>query len=304
MKITEEVQTALAEKRGVVALESTIFSNLGLPSPANQQALERSIAAVRSSGAVPAVTAVIDGVARVGLEPSEHARILGEARKTSERELGIAVGQGWEVGATTVSASVALCAAAGVSVFSTGGIGGVHRGSEHTGDVSADLGAIARHSVLTVCAGAKSFLDIPKTLELLETLGVPVIGYRTNEFPMFYSASSGIALAQRADSPAEVAKILQARLSLGGGGTVLCIPVPTADEIPRDEMVAATQTALADADAARLPGPEITPFVLARLSAVTKGRTIPTNLALAENNATVAGQVAVALAERHGGENA
>jgi pseudouridine-5'-phosphate glycosidase len=296
MKITEEVQTALLEGRGVVGLESTIFSNLGLPSPANEEALHRSLAAVRSSGSVPAITAIIDGAPRVGLDPSEHHRILGEARKTSERELGLAIGQGWAVGATTVSASLALCAAAGVSVFATGGIGGVHQGSELTGDVSADLGAIARHPVLTVCAGAKSFLDLPKTLELLETLGAPVIGYQTDDFPMFYSASSGIHLGARVDTPEEMVRVLNARRALNGGGTVLAVPVPLDQEIPSSAMLSATEQALADADKAGLTGPQITPFVLARLSAVTEGRTIPTNLALAENNARVAGEVAMLLA--------
>ena len=296
MRITEEVQTAILEGRGVVGLESTIFSNLGLPSPANEEALNRSIAAVRSSGSVPAVTAIINGVPRMGLDASEHHRILGEARKTSERELGLAIGQGWAVGATTVSASVALCAAAKVSVFATGGIGGVHRGSELTGDISADLGAIARHPILTVCAGAKSFLDLPKTLELLETLGAPVIGYQTNEFPMFYSASSGIPLGARVDTAEEMVRVLNARRALNGGGTVLAVPVPINQQIPRGEMLAATEQALADADNAGLAGPEITPFVLARLSAVTQGRTIPTNMALAENNARVAGEVAMVLA--------
>lgn len=295
VQLTDEVQTALSEGRGVVALESTIFSTLGLPSPANEEALDRSIAAIRESGSVPAVTAVIDGVPRMGLTVSEHPRILGEARKTSERELGLAVGQQWSVGATTVSASVALCAAAGVSVFSTGGIGGVHRGSEVTGDVSADLGAIAKHPVLTVCAGAKSFLDLAKTLELLETFGVPVVGYQTNDFPMFYAPSSGLHIGARVESPAEMAEVFAARVALGGGGTVLAVPLPLVDAIPSDELKAATEAALTAADEANLYGPEITPFVLARLAAVTEGRTLPANLSLAENNARIAGQVATAL---------
>lgn len=293
--LTDEVQTALAEGRGVVGLESTIFSNLGLPSPTNEEALDRSITAIRESGSVPAVTAVIDGVPRMGLTEAEHPRILGEARKTSERELGLAVGQKWSVGATTVSASVALCAAAGVSVFSTGGIGGVHRGSEITGDVSADLGAIANHPVLTVCAGAKSFLDLAKTLELLETLGAPVVGYQTNDFPMFYSPASGLHIGSRVESPAEMARVFAARVALGGGGTVLAVPIPLADAIPSDELKAATEAALAAADDANLYGPQITPFVLAHLAAVTEGRTLPANLSLAENNARIAGQVAAAL---------
>ena len=294
--LTDEVQTALKEGLGVVALESTLFSNLGLPSPANEEALDRSIAAIRESGSVPAVTAVIDGVPRMGLTESEHPRILGEARKTSERELGLAVGQKWSVGATTVSASVALCAAAGVAVFATGGIGGVHRGSEITGDVSADLGAIANHPVLTVCAGAKSFLDLARTLELLETLGAPVVGYQTNDFPMFYAPSSGLHIGSRVENPAEMADVFAARVALGGGGTVLAVPLPLADAIDSDELKAATAAALAAADEANLYGPEITPFVLARLAAATEGRTLPANLSLAENNARIAGLVAAALA--------
>ncbi|MFM8264625.1 MAG: pseudouridine-5'-phosphate glycosidase, partial [Acidimicrobiia bacterium] len=178
LRIAAEVADALTARRAVVALESTIFSNLGLPSPANREALDRCIAAVRSHGAVPAVTAVIDGVARVGLEVAEHERILGPARKVAERDLAIAIAERWEVGATTVSASLALAALAGISVFATGGIGGVHRGAELHGDVSADLSALARHPVVTVSAGAKSFLDLPRTLEMLETLGVPVVGHQ------------------------------------------------------------------------------------------------------------------------------
>ena len=293
--LTDEVQTALYEGRGVFGLESTIFSNLGLPSPANEEALDRSIAAIRESGSVPAVTAVIDGVPRMGLTEAEHPRILGEALKTSERELGLAVGQKWSVGATTVSASVALCAAAGVAIFATGGIGGVHRGSEITGDVSADLGAIAKHPVLTVCAGAKSFLDLARTLELLETLGAPVVGYQTNDFPMFYAPSSGLHIGSRVETPAEMADVFAARVALGGGGTVLAVPIPLADAIDSGELKAATAAALGAAAEANLYGPEITPFVLARLAAATKGRTLPANLSLAENNAKIAGQVAAAL---------
>ncbi|MGA1261581.1 MAG: pseudouridine-5'-phosphate glycosidase, partial [Ilumatobacteraceae bacterium] len=175
IRVSPEVADALADQRAVVALESTIFSNLGLPSPANREALTRCIAAVRAAGAVPAVTAVLDGVARVGLVDHEHDRILGAARKVAERDLAVAIGESWQFGATTVSASLALAARVGVQVFATGGIGGVHRGAELHGDVSADLPALARHSVVTVSAGAKSFLDLPRTLEMLETLSVPVI---------------------------------------------------------------------------------------------------------------------------------
>lgn len=163
--VSDEVTAALAEGRGVVTLESTIFSNLGLPSPANREALDRCLAAVRAGGAVPAVTAVLDGVPRVGIDESEHERILGPARKAAERDLPVAVAQRWEFGATTVSASVALSALAGVKVFATGGLGGVHRGAELTFDVSADLDALASHPVVVVSAGAKAFLDLPRTLD-------------------------------------------------------------------------------------------------------------------------------------------
>ena len=192
IRVSEEVRDTLASGGAVVALESTIFSNLGLPSPANAQALDRCIDAIRSAGAVPAITAVIDGVPRVGLQVHEHERILGKAQKAGEREIALAVAQGWAVGATTVSASLLLAAQAGIGVFATGGIGGVHRDSHLHGDISADLGALAAHPVVTVCAGAKSFLDLPRTLEYLETLGVPVVGVACDEFPAFTVHSSGL----------------------------------------------------------------------------------------------------------------
>ena len=198
--IDAEVAAALAAGGAVVALESTIFSNLGLPSPANAEALDRCLAAVRRGGAVPAVTAVLDGVARLGLAPGEHERILGPARKAAERDLAVALAQGWPVGATTVSASVALAHLGGVSVFATGGIGGVHRGASETGDVSADLDALARHPVVTVCAGAKVFLDLARTLEELERIGVPVLGWRHDWFPAFYTRSSGLRVPHRVES--------------------------------------------------------------------------------------------------------
>ncbi|HKA05440.1 MAG TPA: pseudouridine-5'-phosphate glycosidase, partial [Acidimicrobiales bacterium] len=205
------MSTALAAGRPVVAMESTIFSNLGLPAPANIEALDRCLAAVRAAGAVPAITAVLDGAARVGLDPTEHERICGPARKVAERDLAVAVAQGWPYGATTVSASLALSAAVGISVFSTGGIGGVHRNAEETGDVSADLDAIAHHPLVTVCAGAKAFLDLPRTLEELERIGVPVLGWRHDWFPAFYTRSSGLPVPHRVETADEVAAVLANR---------------------------------------------------------------------------------------------
>jgi len=292
LRVSAEVQDALAHGHAVVGLESTIYSHLGLPSPANYEALQRSTEAIRAQGAVPAITAILDGVACIGLEPHEHERILGPAQKTAERDIAVALTQRWSVGATTVSASLALCAAAGISVFATGGIGGVHLGSEKTGDVSGDLGAIALHPLLTVCAGAKAFLDIPKTLEFLETEAVPVLGYQTDEFPMFYARSSGVRCPARVESPAEVAEILAQRLAWDQGGVLLGVPVPAADAIPAAEIQGAIEAALSRTSDVR--GAAVTPFVLEQIAEITGGRSIPANLALAENNASVAARVAVA----------
>jgi pseudouridylate synthase len=290
-----EVKAALADGTAIVAMESTIFSNLGLPAPFNAEALDRCIAAVRHGGAVPAVTAVLDGVARVGLEPSEHERILGVGHKAAERDLSVAIAQGWSFGATTVSASVALAAAAGVSVFATGGIGGVHRGSELTGDVSADLEALAHHPVITVCAGAKAFLDLPRTLEYLETVCVPVLGWQHDWFPAFYTRSSGLPIPHRVEGAGEVAAIFAAR-SRDRAGLLLTVPIPAADEIDAEQLGTVLAAALADCAAAGIVGAAITPFVLGRIATATAGRSLPANLALAENNAAVAAAVAVAIA--------
>ena len=290
-KLSPEVAAALADGKAVVALESTIFSNLGLPSPANGEALERCLSVIRSHGAVPAVTAVLDGVPRVGLAQSEHERILGTARKVAERDLAVAIGERWSFGATTVSASLALAAAAGIRVFATGGIGGVHRGAELHGDVSADLPALARHPVVTVSAGAKSFLDLPRTLEMLETLGVPVIGHRCNEFPAFTVVSSGIRLSHRVDDLDTLARIASVRLSMGGG-MLVCTPVPAAEAIDADVMNAAITRALSEAERKGATGPAVTPIVLAEIAHETSGVAVRANLALAENNASLAANLA------------
>ncbi len=291
-----EVAEALAAGHPVVALESTIFSSIGLPSPANREALTRCEAAIRAEGGVPAVTAVLDGVPRVGIEPHEVDRVLGGVLKVAERDLPVAVAMQVAVGCTTVSATVALCAAAGVRVFATGGMGGVHRDDHLTGDVSADLGALARHPVATVTAGAKAFLDLAKTLEMLDTLGVPVVGMRTDRFPAFYTRDSGFAVPHRVETEAQVAAILQARLDLGlPGGVVVANPIPAEAALPQAEVDSAISTALQAAAAAGLRGAAVTPFVLGRLAAVTDGRSIPANLALAEHNATVAARIAIAL---------
>ena len=292
--VSNEVSAALAAGQPVVALESTIFSNLGLPDPANAEALERCTRAVRRRGVVPAVTAVLDGVARVGLEPGEERRILGPARKVAERDVAVAMAQGWDFGATTVSASVALAASAGVEVFATGGIGGVHRGAELTGDISADLDALAHHPVVTVCAGAKAFLDLARTLEYLETVGVPVLGWRHDHLPAFYTRSSGLAVPHRVETADEVAAVLRGR-SRAHTGVLLTVPIPAADELDVAELDAVLTRALEDGDREGIVGAAVTPFVLGRIAAATEGRSIPANLALAEHNAEVAAEVAVAL---------
>ena len=294
--VSEEVATALSEGTAVVSLESTIFSNLGLPAPANTEVHRLCTAAVRSAGAIPALTAVLDGVGRVGIGEDELDRVLSCSTKVAGRDLPVAIGLGLESGVTTVSASLALSAITGIRVFATGGIGGVHRGSDLTGDISADLEALARFRVACFSAGAKAFLDLSRTLEYLETVGVPVVGYRTDDFPAFYTRSSGLGVPHRVDKPAEAAAIIESFTEVGHtGGVLFVVPIPEADELDAETLEAALDVALADAAAAAVSGPDVTPFVLARILTATDGRSIPANLALAENNAKVAAEVAVAL---------
>ena len=296
-----EVADALAAGAPVVALESTIFSTLGLPRPANRDALERCVATVRAGGAVPAITAVLDGVPRVGVDAEEHDRICGSASKAAERDLGVAVAASWPYGATTVSASLALADAAGIRVFSTGGIGGVHRGAEVTGDVSADLDAIAHHPLVAVCAGAKAFLDLPRTLEHLETAGVPVLGWRHDWFPAFYTRSSGLPVPHRVETADEVAAVLAHR-TRADLGVLLTVPIPEAAELDPETMDATIAIALSDAAEAEVTGAAVTPYILERIAQVTAGTSVPANLALAENNAGVAGLVAGAVAAAKAGD--
>jgi len=293
--VAEPVADALADGRAVVAMESTIFSNLGLPAPANAEALRRCKQAVLKAGAVPAVTAIIDGRPHVGLDERQEERILSGSHKVAERDISVAIAQRWELGMTTVSASVSLAHAVGIRVFATGGIGGVHRGAELTGDVSADLDAIASHPVVTVCAGAKAFLDLPRTLEYLETVGVPVLGWQHDWFPAFYSRSSGLPVPHRVEAASEVAGVLRYR-ARPDTGVLLTVPIPAEDEIPAEDIESALQSALRASVAEHVSGPAVTPFVLARIEEQTTGGSVPANLALAENNALVAAVVAVAIA--------
>jgi pseudouridine-5'-phosphate glycosidase len=298
--IAERVARALAEREPVVALESTVFSRLGLPDPAGREARRRVYEAVVAGGAVPALTVVLDGVARVGVGEPELEQVHAADRKVGERDLGVAAAQGWPAAATTVSASVALAATAGIDVFATGGIGGVHRDWAETGDESADLGALARHPVVTVCAGAKSFLDLPRTLERLETLGVPVVGLGTErgEFPAFWSRRSGLRVPHEAATPAEAAAVVVAARDLGyGGGVLVVTPVPAPDEVPFEELQPVIDAALAEATRAGINGGAVTPFVVERIAAATGGRTVAANVALVEHNAAVAASIAAVLAD-------
>lgn len=295
IQIGSALADALAAGVSPVALESTIFSNLGLPSPANTEALQRCNAAIRAAGAEPALTAVLNGAAVVGVEEEFYGQICGPARKVAERDIAVAVAQGWSYGATTVSASVALAAAARLRVFATGGLGGVHRDVEDSMDISADLKALSVHPVVTVASGAKVFLDLARTLEFLETNSVPVLGFQTDEFPAFYARSSGLAIPHRVDSAEEIAAIAQAHWDLGGGGVLVANPVPEDAAIDRDVIEEAVETALQTASGQQVTGPAITPLVLAEISKLTDGHSIATNLALAESNAVLAANIALAL---------
>ena len=296
LRLAGDVANALAAGRPVVALESTLISH-GLPHPVNRETARDCEEVVRAGGATPATVAVLGGVPTVGLTADEldHLATAGGVRKASRRDLGAAVGLK-QTAATTVSATMALAHAAGIRVFATGGIGGAHRGDDPF-DISADLTELGRTPVLVVCAGAKSILHLPRTLEILETLGVPVLGYQTDRFPAFYvrSGRTTLPVSARVDSPAEAAAVFAAHTRMGGGGVVLAQPCPEDVAVPADEFEAALDRAEAEAAAAGVGGPALTPFLLARLAELTGGRTLAANRALIVNNARLAAAVAVAL---------
>ena len=296
---TPEVGQALADGRPVVALESTTITH-GMPWPTNAETARRVEAVVREHGATPATIAVMDGRIRVGLDDAQlEALARGEgAHKLSRRDLGTALAQGWR-GGTTVAATMICAERAGIAVFATGGIGGVHRGGEHSLDVSADLHELGRTPVAVVSAGCKAILDIPRTLEVLETQGVPVIGYGCDEVPAFYTRHSGCAAPLRLDTPAQVAAAMHAQWSLGlRTGLLVANPIPEADAMPREEIEAAIEAALADADARGITGKDVTPFLLARVVERTGERSLRANVALVLDNARVAAAIATAYAER------
>ncbi len=296
IQIAPFVSRALAGRRAVVALESTLITH-GLPYPDNLETAQQIQQTIRDAGGVPATIAVLGGQVTVGLDDKqlEYLATAKNVRKCSRRDLGTVVALK-EDGATTVAGTMIIAAMAGISVFATGGIGGVHRG--HPFDMSADLEELARTGVTVVCAGAKSLLDLPLTLEQLETRGVPVIGYGTDELPAFFSRSSGLPVSVRADTPEQVAAIIRARFELGlSGGELVTVPVPAEDELPRDEAEAAIQEATRMADYSGITGAAVTPFILARIVELTNGKSKKANISLLLNNARVATQIAQALVQ-------
>jgi len=294
IRVLPEVQAALKEGQPVVALESTIVAH-GMPYPANLETAQAVEAIVREEGAVPATVAVVDGAVQVGCDAATLERLASEpgVAKVSRRDLPVVLAKG-TLGATTVSGTLIGAGLAGISVFVTGGIGGVHRGVAETWDISADLDELARHDVAVVSAGAKSILDLPKTLEVLETKGITVLGYGTDEFPAFFTPKSGLAVTHRADTPAEVASVLKAKWGLGlEGGVLVANPVPAASGF---DAAAATEQALADAQRQGVEGKALTPFLLKHIAEATKGQSLAANVALVKHNARVGARIAVAYA--------
>ncbi|MCY6380342.1 pseudouridine-5'-phosphate glycosidase [Hoeflea prorocentri] len=298
LSFSAEVRAALEAGNPVVALESTIITH-GMPWPGNLDMARGVEDIIRNAGAVPATIAVIDGQLNIGLEDEALNALAqrSDAMKVSRADLPFAVATG-RTGATTVAATMIAAALAGIGVFATGGIGGVHRGAETDFDISADLEELARTSVIVVCAGAKAILDIPKTLEVLETKGVPVVTYGADELPAFWSRTSGLRSPLRLDSADDIARFQKTRTAMGiDGGMLIANPVPQNDEIPRGEMEAHIAEALERARAKGVSGKEVTPFLLSEILTITKGRSLDTNIALVRNNALLAAQIAMALAK-------
>jgi pseudouridine-5'-phosphate glycosidase len=294
LEIRSEVQNALDANSPLVALESALISH-GLSYPQNLETAQAMEQMVRENGAVPATIAVIEGKIRVGLTERELERLATrkDIRKVSRRDLPIVVAQKMD-GATTVAATMHIAALAGIEVLATGGIGGVHRGGPS--DISADLPELARTRVAVVCSGAKSILDLPLTLEWLETYGVPVLGYETNEFPAFYSRESGLSVDVRVDTPAEAARIIRTKWALGlEGGVLVTVPVPEEAELPRELAEKAIELALTAAKEYGVAGKALTPFLLSQVAHITEGRSLAANVAFLKNNAAVAARIAGAL---------
>ncbi len=297
LDVADDVAHALRAGEPVVALESTLISH-GMPWPRNVETALALEADVRANGAVPATIAIVDGRLKAGLSRDALER-LGRGpgvAKASRRDIPLLVARG-DTGATTVSATMIVAAMAGIRVFATGGIGGVHRGAQATFDISADLMELARTDVAVVCAGAKAILDLRLTLEYLETHGVPVVGYRTDRLPAFYTRDSGLGVDARADAPEDVARIMKAKWDLGlAGGIVVANPIPASCEVPRERVERAIEDALAEAQAKGVAGKALTPFLLERVNALTGGESLAGNVELVRDNARLAARVAVAYA--------
>jgi pseudouridine-5'-phosphate glycosidase len=294
LNIAPEVANAISEQRAVVALESTVIAH-GLPRPQNLETASLLETVVRDGGAMPATIAILDGKLSAGLN-EDQIRLLADAndiRKISTRDIAIAVARGWN-GATTVASTTWIAHRAGIKVFSTGGIGGVHRGS--LPDVSADLPELARTPIIVVCSGAKTVLDLPATREWLETHGVTVVGYQCDELPAFYSRQSGLPIDVRADSPEDVAQIFRAQRALGLESALLVtVPVPVKFEVPAEALQEVLATALEDAEWKEITGAALTPFLLSQMAERSGGTTLRANIALLENNARVAAAIARAV---------
>ena len=297
LSVGSEVRKALGAGKPVVALESTIITH-GMPYPANLETARAVEAVVRDHGATPATIAVLDGRLVAGMDDAtlEHLAQAKGVTKASRRDLAAVLVQNGTAG-TTVAATMIVAALAGIAVFATGGIGGVHRGAEETFDISADLLELASTPVTVVCAGAKSILDLPKTLEVLETHGVPVLGYGSNEFPAFYSRGSGYPVDHRFDAPEDIARVIGAQRTLGlKTGILVTNPIPMTDAIDSAEIDPHIAEAVRDAERQGVARKDLTPFLLQRILELTGGRSLEANIALVKNNAMLAAKVAVALA--------
>ncbi|MEQ8828494.1 MAG: pseudouridine-5'-phosphate glycosidase [Alphaproteobacteria bacterium] len=298
ISLSGPVRKALRDGAPVVALESTVIAH-GLPHPDNLEAAAAMEDAVRQAGAMPATIAVLDGRIRIGLSEEDRAKLAdpdAAVAKLSRRDLAACLTLNG-TGATTVSATMICAHAAGIRVFATGGIGGVHRGAENSMDVSADLLELARTPVLTVSSGAKSILDLPRTMEVLETQGVPVLGYRSDRLPAFHSRDSGLPVDAALEGPQAAARVAKAHWALGLGGLLVCNPVPEEAAIPADEVATWVDAALAAAEQDGIAGKEVTPYLLRHIASVSGGRSLAANKALLIDNARVGGEIAVALAE-------
>ncbi len=296
LDVAPEVRSALEQGRAIVALESTIITH-GMPHPQNVATAREVEAVVRANGAVPATIAILGGRIKIGLSGEELDMLgtMSDVMKLSRADLPYAV-TAKRHGSTTVAATMICAHLAGVRVFATGGIGGVHQGVESTMDISADLDELARTPVAVVCAGAKAILDLPRTLEYLETHGVPVVGYQTDHFPAFWSRKSELPAPIRLDTPEAIADLIRAKEALGlGGGILVANPVPSSDEIPAEEMKGFIDGAIAEAGRRGVVGKAVTPFLLSFLFESTGGRSLTTNIALVKNNAALAARLAASI---------